>query len=167
MRPAKPIFLLSFLVAAVVGVGLAVSGCASPAAPSDVTMTSLSETIEEDSGVHSESTFVIRDADTFKRVWTQLFSRRTDREMPVIDFSQQMIVIATMGRQPTTGYGIRIAGARRSDRGLVVQVETISPGPTCVVAPTVTFPIAMSRLRRYDGPVAFNVTRTIRNCSGR
>ena len=157
-------FFASFVL---VAAGVWASGCASPAAPSDVTMTSLSETIEEDSGVHSESTFVVRDADTFKRVWTQVFSRRTDREMPVIDFSQQMVVIATMGRQPTTGYGIRIAGARRSDRGLVVQVETISPGPSCVVAPMVTFPIAMSRLRSFDGPVRFDFKRTIRDCSGR
>ena len=164
--------LATWLLAAIAATGVVTlaSGCASPAAPSDTTVATLDESlesVESESAVRTESTFVIRDAQTFERIWTQVFSRRTTREMPAIDFRQQMVVIATMGPQPTTGYGIRFTGVRRGARGLIVGVETLSPGPDCVVSPTVTFPVALARLRRFDGQIGFEFTRTTRTCGGR
>ena len=131
-------------------------------------LTSLEETVDatpDDERI--ERTWVIRDQASFEQLWNRLFARRTDRPMPTIDFTTQMVVAVSMGPQPTTGYAVRITGVRRADRGLVIDVTAISPGPNCQVAQVVTHPVAFSRIRKTDLPVRFEFTRTTRDCSTR
>jgi len=152
-------------VTLILALGFLVSGCATSVEPSSTPVTTLAESVESESDLRTAETFVIRDAVTFARVWTQLFRAR--RELPTIDFSTQMIVVATMGQQPSAGYAIKITGSRRSDRGLIVYVTTASPSTTCSTAAVITYPVAIARLPRYDGQVRFEFTRTTRDCSGR
>src|SRR5262245_26780479 len=92
-----PLVLVVLVLAAVS------SGCSSPAEPSVVSFTSLSESVESSSDVRAESTWVIRDAATLRQVWTQVFQGR--REAPSVDFTKEMVVIVALGEKPTAGHG--------------------------------------------------------------
>ena len=155
------------LAAILAGAG-ALSACfSSPVEPTtDFALTSLSETEDATAtDVQAESTWVIRDQDQFQRIWDRFFARRFDRPMPTIDFTTQMVVVVTMGPQPTAGYAVRITRVSRNERGIVVHVTTSSPGPNCTVAQVRTLPTAFSRLRKTDRPVHFEFTRTTRDCT--
>ena len=157
------------LAAILAGAGVLSACFSSPVEPTtDFALTSLSETEDATAAdVQTESTWVIRDQDQFQRIWDRFFARRFDRPMPAIDFSTQMVVVVTMGPQPTAGYAVRITGVSRNDRGIVVHVTTSSPGPNCTVAQVRTLPTAFSRLRKTDRPVQFEFTRTTRDCAAR
>ncbi|HXT71590.1 MAG TPA: protease complex subunit PrcB family protein [Vicinamibacterales bacterium] len=147
------------------GVTLMFSACANPASPSAIAFTSLSESVETSSDVRAETTYVIRDAATLRTVWALVFQGR--REAPAIDFSKEMLVIVALGEKATAGYGVSITGVSRRDRGLVVNVTAFAPAAGCDTAAVRTFPVAVSRLRAFDGPVRFDFTRTTRPCGGR
>lgn len=162
-------------LAAVVAAGLlslAVVACSQPVEPSEnFALTSLSETedavIDTADEERTERTWVIRTQEDFQRLWDRFFASRTDRPMPTIDFATQMVVVVSMGPQPTAGYAVRITGVRRTERGIVVLVTTLSPGPNCTVAQVRTHPVAISRLRKTDRPIQFEFTRQTRDCTGR
>jgi hypothetical protein len=142
------------------------AGCASPAAPGDVQLTPLVGSTDASGDIRGEATFVARDAEAFELLWRQFFG--SSRGVPAVDFSRHLVVIATMGQQPTAGYAIEITGVAASrDGGLTVQVRTTAPGAGCVVAMVVTTPVVMSRATKVEGPVRFEFTRTTRDCAGR
>lgn len=146
--------------------GLLVWGCSTPVEPSAAPVATLTESIESESDVLGEATFVIRDAEALRRVWAQVFRGR--RELPAVDFTKHMVVVVAMGRKPTAGYAVKITGATRRDRrGLIVHVSMVSPGAGCSVATVLTYPVAVSRLPAFDGPVRFDITRGTRDCTGR
>lgn len=153
--------------AALIGlVTAAAAGCASPVAPADLQLTPLTASTDAGGDIRGEATFVVHDAETFQRLWMEFFGRQ--REVPAVDFSQHMVLIATMGQQPTAGFGIEITGMTASRGGsLVVHVRTTAPGANCAVATVLTRPVVVSRARRADGPVRFDFTRTTRDCTGR
>ncbi len=157
----------SFAGAGLLALGLTVmaAGCATPAEPSAVAFTSLSESVESGSDVRSETTWVIRDAAELRRIWPQLFQGR--RPVPDIDFRQHMLAIVALGERPTAGYGVTITKVSRSDRGLVVHVTAFAPGAGCATAAQLTYPVAITRLPASDRAVRFDFTRTTRPCNGR
>ena len=148
---------------------LGAMGCSSPVEPTEpVGLVTVAESADASTNdVPAEMTWVIRAPQDFRQVWDRLFARRTDRPMPTIDFTTQMVVVVTMGPKPTSGYAVRITSVTRTDRGLVVHVTASSPGPSCAVEQVRTLPVAVSRLRRTDGAVRFDFTRVTRNCDGR
>ena len=147
----------------VVAAGLSAS-CKSPAQPSEA-VTTVAEAVETSSDIRTETTYVIRDAQTLRQVWQQLFHGR--REVPAIDFTTQMVVIVALGEKPTAGYGAKITGFSRNGGGIVVHVTAFAPGAGCATATVLTYPVAVARLRSHDGPVRFDFTRTTRDCTGR
>ncbi len=162
---------LRYLGSVVLGVAMAsvAVACSNPVEPTqNFALTGVAEAVDATpDDVQTEMTWVIRTQDEFQRFWDRFFARRTDRPMPTIDFTTQMVVVVTMGPQPTTGYAVRITDVSRSGRGIVVHVTTISPGPNCAVGQVRTFPVAVSRLRKTDLAVQFEFTRSTRDCSTR
>jgi hypothetical protein len=152
--------------AVLTGLLCGVGACASPLGPADTQLTPLAGSTDAAGDIRGEATWVVRDAETFARLWVQFFGRQ--REVPAVDFSRHMVVVATMGQQPTAGYAIEITGMSASRGGeLAVHVRTTSPGANCGVATVLTTPVVMSRARRTDGPVRFDFTRSTRDCAGR
>ena len=162
----RAIRLLAFSALIALGMSVFAAGCSTPAEPSSIAFTNLSESVESSSDVRNESTWVIRDAATLRQVWAQVYQGR--REAPSIDFSKEMLVIVALGEKPTAGYGVNITGISRSDRNaLVVNVTAFAPAADCVTAAVRTYPVAVSRLRAFDGAVRFDFTRTTRSCRDR
>ena len=157
--------VIRFVPVVLVGLVALAAACSSPVEPTSIGLTSLSESVENGSDVRAETTYVIRDADALRRVWAQVFQGR--RQAPTVDFSKDMLVIVTLGEKLTAGHGVNITGVSRGDRGLVVHVTAFSPGADCGTAAVLTYPVAVSRLRVFDGDVRFDFRRTTRPCRDR
>lgn len=105
-------------------------------------------------GFEERERLVIRDAAAWNAVWSLIWSRSsTPRPLPEVDFSREMLVVAAMGRRPSSGYHVLVEAASLSRGGLTVDIRTMTPcGPTLAV---ITTPVDVARLPRRDGEAAF------------
>jgi hypothetical protein len=85
-------------------------------------------------------------------------------EPPEIDFSSQMLIAVTQGRQPSGGHKIRIARIERTRAGWLVKVVETRPGRGCVVAGVITSPYHVVRVPRSTQRVRFERRRTEQSC---
>src|SRR5688500_18511049 len=60
------------------------------------------------SGYEERARRVIRDRDTWLRVWLRVTTTASSRPVPQVDFDRNMIIFAAMGTKPNTGYQIEI-----------------------------------------------------------
>lgn len=82
-------------------------------------------------------------------------------DLPVIDFTKHMVIVASMGERATGGYTIAIDEVLEEGEGLAARVVEMSPAPGCVVAPVITAPVTAVVVPRNDGTVVFvEETRT-------
>ena len=151
--------LLTGLAAAVLA-----AGCSSPASPSE-SVPVVTVTQSDDSAIGAETTFVIRSNADLAAAWSQIYGERVNRALPPqIDFNAHMLVVVAIGRQPSSGFTVKITGASRERNGLVVHVTVERPGANCMSATVITSPIAIARLPKTDAPVRFEFTRTSVPC---
>ena len=117
------------------------------------------------SGMTDSARLVIRGDAEWRRTWAQLIGHITPApELPAIDFTKEMVVIAAMGPRPTAGYMIRIARVGRSSGVTYVDVISESPGPTCRSAQMITSPADVVVVPAINEPVAFVETVTVKTC---
>ena len=72
---------------------------------------------------------VVRDRDMWLDVWKRIYqvapSNGPYPDLPEIDFSREMVIVAAMGQQPNSGYAIIIDGAYERDNHLEVVVKSV------------------------------------------
>jgi VWFA-related protein len=95
---------------------------------------------------------VIRDNDTWQRVWGSLPTRQ---DAPSVAFGDTMMVGVFVGNRPSAGYRVEVTGVRYDGDTLVVSWREVTPAPDAVVNQTVTTPFALAAVTRHDGPVRF------------
>lgn len=76
-------------------------------------------------------------------------------EVAVIDFSQEMVVVATSGTRPTGGFMIQIEGVYEANGEVLVAVLETRPGSGCMTTQSLTAPATAVRVTRSDLPVRF------------
>lgn len=105
---------------------------------------------------------VIKSRDEFSDFWKRLTAPVPPGgwvpSLPEIDFSKEMIVVAAMGRRPSSGYSIFIDGACEADGQIEVFVSSVE-GMCGVELGVVTSPADAVRLPRSDLPVVFRETQ--------
>jgi len=140
------------------------AGCSSPVTPDDsIPVVTVSQS--DNSAIGAETTFVVRSQAELGAAWSQIYGDQISRTLPPqIDFNTYMLVIVAIGRQPSSGFTVKITGATRDRDGLVVHVTIERPGENCGTATVITSPIAIARMPRLDGPVRFDITRTAVPC---
>ncbi|MDQ6871822.1 MAG: protease complex subunit PrcB family protein [Gemmatimonadota bacterium] len=118
------------------------------------------------SGFDKPTRLVVRDAVTWQAVWRQIYLRESPvPSLPAIDFSQEMIVVAALGSHSTGGYSILLTGASEAaSDGIVVSVNSVSPGSNCGVTEAFTQPVDVARLPLRIGPVSFVEQSHVSNC---
>lgn len=103
---------------------------------------------------------VVRDRDTWLDVWKRIYqvvpSNGPYPELPEIDFSREMVVVAAMGQQPTSGYAIVIDGAYERNDRLEVVVKSVITLKCFGAFTVVTSPIDIVRLPKIERPVVFS-----------
>jgi hypothetical protein len=120
---------------------------------------------EHSSGHADPARRVITDATGFQAAWDQAYARRGQRPpLPVIDFSREAVILASLGTRSTGGYTIDIDSVRAGSTVLEVFVRTTSPGPTCGATAALTQPVVMVALPRTRLPVRFEEDARLTNC---
>ena len=150
---------------------LGAGGCSSPSGPSTKTALSLvrfrseSQSFLMFSGYDQPQTVVVRDRDTWQRIWNEIYRRMTPVPPLVeVDFSNEMVVMAAQGSQPSSGFEILFTSASETDGAVTVEVEARAPGPRCVTLAVMTSPLDLARIPTRSGTVFFRTTPTVVNC---
>ena len=96
------------------------------------------------------------------RIWVVL-RRAKEQPAPVVDFSKEMLVVAGLGWEPGSGYGIRIASARDTARVLEVLVDVMIND--CNVSYSmIDHPTVIVRVPRTQSTAVFRDRVHRRNC---
>ena len=85
--------------------------------------------------------------------------------LPEIDFSREMVVVAAMGRRPSTSYAIIIDSAyERNDYRLEVVVRSVENRKGCMAMAMMTAPIDIVRLPKTERSVIFREIEVVPDC---
>ena len=116
-------------------------------------------------GITERGRLVIRDRNAFDKLWQQLHRLGSDKPpLPEVDFSREMIIVAAMGQQPTSGYEIIIDSACKVDHQLGVLVRSTNFLKCFGQTTSLTAPVDMVRLPKTDLPVVFRETEVTSDC---
>ena len=124
------------------------------------------------SGIWDQLRLVVRDRDTWVDVWKRIHSldpshtRPELPPLPEIDFSREMVVVAAMGRRPSSAYSIIIDGAYAYEVNyrLEVVVRSMENRKGCGAWTVMTAPVDIVRLPRTDRSVIFRETEVVPEC---
>ncbi|MCP1728011.1 hypothetical protein J2T60_002011 [Natronospira proteinivora] len=109
----------------------------------------------------AERMMVVRDADTFERIW-DLSDQRGER--PAVDFDQSMVVAIFMGERRTGGYSVQVDEVRQDGDDIMVQVIMEEPGEGCMTTQAITRPFQLVLLPQLDGEVRFQTQQQALDC---
>ena len=110
-------------------------------------------------GPQERTRLVVRDEQSWIEFWiasTAMVSPAP--ELPTVDFTADMVLIAAMGRRTTAGYAVSVEGVYSSDGVLYVDLLESSPAIGCLSAQVITTPVTAVRVGVHEGSVQF-VTR--------
>lgn len=116
------------------------------------------------SGLESPVREVVRDADSWRRIWVRLSGSGASSPAPDVDFAREMALVAAMGQRSTGGYAIRIESVERAGSGLAVRVVETSPGPTCGTGQALSRPADVVIVPRSALPVQWTVRQVVTDC---
>ncbi len=117
------------------------------------------------SGIRDALRLVVRDAESWGRLWTDVAGPRTPPpDRPDVDFEQEMMIVAAVGMRGTGGYGIEIEEVYQEGARLVAVVVETSPGPDCMTTQAFSAPAVGVRVARSDLPVSFVERRVTLEC---
>ena len=110
---------------------------------------------EQVSGFTAPERMVIRDVENWQEFWDILYATTTEKPpLPAVDFSQGMVVAATMGSRNTTGYSVHIDAVHAEGEDIWIEVRSRSPSLTCPRTPLQTAPVTAVRVDRRSGGVS-------------
>jgi hypothetical protein len=141
---------------------LALVGCDSPTAP-EVNLPVTRVVQGFFSAGDASQRLVIRSQAELTAAWDAMFRTLSQPpEIPIVDFSQEMLIIARAGAKPSGGYCITVDSAVGSGRRMTVTVR--SGGPSAgTILPVVTHPFDVVRVPRRD-EVTFSEVSFVGNC---
>jgi|GEM_PF-1748996 len=87
-------------------------------------------------------------------IWTAVWA---GRQAPNVDFTQNSVLVALMGRQPTAGYNITISDVRATGTDIIAYIDEARPRAGEQVAQVITYPYHMVVVPKLTQPVAFQV----------
>ena len=128
-------------------------------------LSSIDDYVRYHSGLNEPARVVIRTEQEWTALWDQMLNNFHPKPaMPVVDFSQHMLVVAAMGAQPTGGYGIRIENVSRRNAVITATVRLTSPGARCFTSQALTQPADIVRMPRSELPVHFVDASSVHEC---
>jgi hypothetical protein len=117
------------------------------------------------SGMTEPARLVIRSDAEWRDAWSRLVGHVSPApELPAIDFTKEMVLIAAMGSRPTAGHMIHIARVGRVSGVTYVEVVSESPAGPCRQAQVVTAPADVVVVPRLLEPLTFVETVATKGC---
>ena len=118
------------------------------------------------SGFADAARLVVRDAETWRRVWAVIAAGRADSlAPPPVDFRRELLIVAAFGARATAGHRVAIDTLRRGDFAVEAIVRSAEPAPGCAAAFAIVQPVDVVRLPRTERPVAFTERRAAAPCA--
>ena len=101
------------------------------------------------SGLDEATQRVLHSQQELDQLWQQLVgNRRPAPGVPVVDFTQDVVVVVGLGRQRSGGYSVQIDRVEQRGDALVVHARAVAPGRGCIVSSAMTSPADVALLRR-------------------
>jgi hypothetical protein len=143
---------------------LGLSACDTPTQPSEtLPLTRISQ--GSFSRFETSQRLVVTSQAQLAQVWAAVFGGPTQLppEMPKIDFSQEMVVVAAAGRRASGDLMIAVESASATGCQAAVTIVSTTLAPSCVTLPVVTTPYDVVRLPARE-VVTFTERTAVRNC---
>ncbi len=101
---------------------------------------------------HERSFLVCASSADFRALYRRIHSgRMPPPTAPRVDFAEHVVVVASMGARPSTGYGIGFVGTAEVEAGVAtVRVSERAPAPDTAQGAAMTAPYAIAALPRGD-----------------
>lgn len=117
------------------------------------------------SGFDTQQQFVVRDSATWATTWTMVLGSHSPKPpLPSVDFSREMIVVASMGTRSSGGYTVGIDSVFVARDTVFFRVRETSPGPRCGTTAALTSPVGLARVERSDMPVGYEISPVVSDC---
>ena len=101
------------------------------------------------SGIRNAREEIVTSAEEWEKLWKQhATSGGAAEKVPAVDFTREMVIIATMGAKPTGGYAIEIVSADVHGRNLRISVRRTSPPPGAITIQAFTAPFHFAAVPR-------------------
>lgn len=108
------------------------------------------------SGVTDSRQVVIRDGAAWQTFWQAAAGIIVPTPpAPEVNFSQDMVIAASLGQRPTGGYAVAIDAVYEAQGQLFVVVSEMAPAPGSIVTQSVTAPVVAVSTPRSDATVVF------------
>jgi hypothetical protein len=118
------------------------------------------------SSIDDRQRLVIRDAEALRLFWANAITNRVPApELPAVDFENEMVIAASMGRRGTGGYSIDIEQVKESGGELNVIVVETSPGAGCFLTQALTAPVIAVKIPKSDATVKFEERTVTQDCN--
>jgi hypothetical protein len=126
---------------------------------------SLAPYFRYNSGLNEPGRFVLRSEAEWSALWRRITARTgPPREPPAVDFRRDMLLVAAMGTQRTTGYTIRIESVIDQGDALRAEVVRTGPGPRCGVGAALTQPVDIVIVPASAKPVRWAARDEVSDC---
>ena len=117
------------------------------------------------SGFDTQQQFVVRDSATWATTWTRLLgSHRPRAPLPAVDFSREMLVVASMGTRSSGGYTVGVDSVFVARDTVFFRVREQSPGSRCGTTAALTSPVGLARVEQTDRPTGFIISQVVSEC---
>jgi hypothetical protein len=131
---------------------LFILGCAGAVAPRVLELRPLAR--GGFSGIQVARQEVIRDSRRWEETWNE-HRGKSSAPCPPVDFSKEVVIVATMGRQNTGGYSIRVVRAEATADKLRIQISRTTPKAGARAIQVLTAPYDFVAVPRVELPVEF------------
>lgn len=116
-------------------------------------------------GLTEPTRLLVRNDAQWRAVWSQLVGHVSPSpEPPPIDFTKEMVVVASLGTKPTAGHLVRVTRAGRMSGVTYVEIVSTSPGARCKLPPRPSAPADVVVMPKLDEPVTFVETYVVSAC---
>jgi hypothetical protein len=119
------------------------------------------------SGIQEARQEVIKDEAAWEKTWAKhLAAAKGSTNRPAVDFSKEMVIIATFGQQHTGGYAIEISQVEAVGDKLKVSITRTTPPPGSMALQSLTAPFHVVAVSRNDLKPEFTTTTISRKKPG-
>jgi hypothetical protein len=103
------------------------------------------------SGIREAKQEIVKSANAWEKLWRQHTTTAGESDkIPAVDFSKEMVVVATMGTKRSGGYTIEIEGVEAKGKTLKISVKKTSPPPDAMTIQALTAPFHFVAVPKSD-----------------
>jgi len=108
---------------------------------------------------------VISDGSQWEQLWQALWQNQTPvPALPAVDFTRYQVLFAALGERPRAGHRVSLRLEPSGVEQQRVVVTETSPGPGCMAAAVLSYPVAVLIVPRQSGPYVFTEEKLSTPC---